>query len=106
MSIPKYVAGDIVYLIESAKVGFLESYQVAAVSMVVGNNWQYTIAVPARSPSGATYGDRNQLKRGFDFQLDESELITYCEALTYAESYLQSQLTKIQSLKAAQCGSE
>jgi len=104
MSAPLFEIEDVVYLVESAKVGSIESYQISGVRQGPSGSWMYRISVAQRPPNGApTYGDRNTLRRTLDFELSESELTTYCAALDLAEIAAMSNLAAIRSLKAAHC---
>ena len=65
-----YEVNDLVYLSESAKLGFLESYQVSGVRQDASGEWLYLISVPQRSPTSLpTYGDRITLTKSIDFEL-------------------------------------
>jgi hypothetical protein len=103
MAAPKYNVDDVVYLAESAKIGALESYQITAQYRDGSGVWVYRIGVPDRLPNSPTVGDRNNLKRTFDFNMTEDEFCSFCEALALAESYLQRELARIQSLKTTYC---
>ena len=104
MSTPKYQMHDIVYLAESAKVGFLESYEVAGIQFDGTSEWLYKIKVPLRPPIGnATYGDRITLHNTVDFQLKESELIEYCDAIDLALVAARINLNRLVQLKSLHC---
>jgi len=104
MSTPRFQQHDIVYLSESAKVGFIESYEVSGIRQDASGRWMYLIMIPHRPSAGnATYGDRITLRQNVDFELSESELTTYCEAVDLALVAARSTLARIQALKNAQC---
>jgi len=104
MSIPIYQVEDVIYLAESAKLGFIESYQVSGVRQSAAGAWFYRISIASRPPnSNATFGDRITLRKSIDFELAESELITYCEAVDFAVVYATNILAQLQALKLAHC---
>ena len=104
MSTPLYQINDIVYLTESANVGSIESYQISEVRQDSTGVWFYKIAVPARPPtSTATVGDRITLHKSFDFELTESELTTYCDAIGLAVVAARTRLTQLLAWQSAQC---
>ena len=105
MAAPLYNVGDILYLRESARLGSLESYEITQVRQDASGSWWYKFGIPQRPGTNTTtVGDRNTLRgHNFDFELEESELIAYCDAIDLVEAYLIAALTRIQALKAAQC---
>ncbi len=104
MSVPLFQVDDIIYLVESANVGSIESYQISEVRQGPTGVWFYKIAVPARPPtSTATVGDRITLHKSFDFELTESELTTYCDAIGLAVAAARTNLTRLLALQSAQC---
>ena len=102
---PKYNIGYQVYLAESAKIGgVIESYKVSSIRMLPNGQWRYRISITQKPPTSITVlSDRNTGKHSYDFELAESELCTFCEAITFAETYLSGQLDKIRRIKAAYC---
>ena len=107
MSMPLFGIDDVVYLIESAKVAAIESYQVSGVRQDHSGVWFYIIAVPQRPPnSNMTYGDRITLRRDLSFELAESALCTYCEAIDLALVAARANLVRIEQLKAIHCTDE
>lgn len=104
MSNPKFDIGDIIYLEESAKLGFLESYSISTVRQDADGTWIYSISVPMRPPhNNMTYGDRITLRNDIVFEIAESDIIDFCDAVDLAISTKQSELSKLQSLKSIQC---
>jgi len=103
MSVPQYQVDDIVYLIESAKVGFIESYRISGVRQNEAGVWMYLVAVSPRSTAGSTYGDRITLQQNLDFELVESELCAYCDAVNLALAAVQANVSRLQALKSAHC---
>ena len=107
MSNPVFAVNDIVYLVSSAKVGSIESYEVSGVRQDPTGAWYYQISVPQRPPnSNATFGDRINLRRSFDFELAESELCIYCEAIDFAVDVATETLANLTALQTAHCQDE
>lgn len=101
---PIYKVNDVVYLIESAKVGFVESYRVSEVRQDSTGAWLYKISVNPRAPiGGPTFGDRLTLKTSLDFELRESELCDYCTALNFALIAARAQVIRLEALKSTHC---
>lgn len=98
-----YNVGDIVYLSESSKLGFLESYKVDGVRQNASGIWFYKIVVPSRPGDSFTFGDRNRLSRGYDFELCEDELTTLCDALDNAITKTQENLNLLIAKRDSQC---
>jgi len=98
---PKYSIGDIIYLRESASLGFLEAYKVTGITSTSPGRIVYYIDVSNGSPI-VNFGERitNQNRPALYF--DETELIAYCDALTMIRTYLTTQLTAVNS-KLTQC---
>ena len=104
MSAPQFAIQDVVYLTESAKVGSLESYKVSQVRQDLSGVWKYTISVPPKPPlNGPTFGDRLSLKSSLDFELEESALCTYCEAIDLALAAATARVASLTQLKLAHC---
>lgn len=105
MAAPQFNIDDIVYLRDSAVIGYIESYRVSGIRQDASLMWVYSIAIPQRPPvNNATYGDRVTLKKSEDFELPESALVTYCEALTLAIATMRANLARLEALQSAQCG--
>lgn len=103
MSNPEYNIGDVVYLIESAKVGSLESYTISSIRQDANGVWYYNIAMPSRPVRATTVGDQNNLQHDVAISLTGDQLTDYCTAVETIETYFQMQLVRIQALKAARC---
>jgi hypothetical protein len=105
MSLPIYQINDIVYLIESANLGFIESYRVSELRQDASGVWIYKIAVTARPGTlGQTYGDRITLQPfDADFELAESALCNYCDAISRALVAARANVARLEQLQAAQC---
>lgn len=104
MATSKYSVNDLVYLVESAKVGQIESYKVSSVYQGPDGIWYYYIGVGQRIPPiSKTLTDRNTGKTGIDWELSESEITDICTALDLAEQYHTNQLNKIRALINSKC---
>ena len=103
MTGPKYSPGDVVYLRESAALGFLEPVKVSTI--IFNNNvWVYTIqASPSQPLAPSLYGDRTSLISGSVLYFTEDEMIDECTALNLAEARAQAVLLAIQSKKQKHC---
>lgn len=100
---PLYEPGDILYLRESAAIGFLEAVRIGG--MIYGpNGWLYTVAARAGQPSAPThFGDRIAAVQGTIMYFSEDEFIPVCDAQALVEANLQAQLDRIKLQRAAQC---
>jgi hypothetical protein len=103
LAAPVYNIGSVVYLRDSALLGFLEAYVVQEIKYADGA-YQYTVHTSLRG--GAPYptlGDRNigvQLKT---LIIPESNLVTYCEAVRLAIICVRGQLQVLEAAAAARC---
>jgi hypothetical protein len=105
-STPLYDEGDVVYLKESAALGFLEPARISAIFKRNGQ-WLYTVKMGAGDPNPvAHYGDRIHMVRGSVVYFTEDEFVLLCDALDLAEANAQKQLDNIQSQKAILCATE
>lgn len=100
---PAYSPGDIVYLRESAALGFLEAMQIGGI-MYGPNGWLYTVVAKAGQLAAPTYyGDRISAVNASLLYFSEDEFVTVCDAQLLVEANLNSQLRRIQLQRAAQC---
>lgn len=96
MATPKYNINDIIYLRESAALGFLEAVRISGVYKK-GEEWLYTIYAGVIGAANANYyGDRRTLVNGSILHFTESELISEYDALLLTKANLQRQLDKIE----------
>lgn len=103
MAAPLYELNSVVYMADAAQSGRLESYTIVGVRQT-SDGWYYRVSFPQRPPTDLqTMGDRITNKNGYDVDFDEASFCTLCEAITYAETYLNGQLSKIATLKAQFC---
>ena len=104
MSNPVYDIGQVVYLRESAAMGFLEAVKISGLYKT-NAGWTYTIESRSAQPSAAaTYGDRISFANNSTLYLSEGEFVTVCEALDLAEAYALRLLQSIQAKKQSLCG--
>lgn len=104
MSNPIYKHGDVIYLRESAMLGFLESYEISGIEFNPGSNqWVYKISVRYKHPASTSI-DANQLQPVRQLYFREAELINLCEALDIAITETENRLTKLKDVRNAQCG--
>lgn len=98
LSAPRFSPEDIIYIVASAKLGWLESYQVTQVRSV-GSTYRYTILIKPKTSSNLlqTVGDRNNLSKYRIIELKEEDICTQCEALILARTYLENRLAEINS---------
>lgn len=101
---PAYSSGDVVYLRESAALGFIESYQIDGIYYDNTNRqWIYTIDVRHRGPAPSTTIDRVDLRNRERLRFREDELVGFCEAIQLAIDETENRLSKLQSIRDAQC---
>lgn len=106
---PLYNVGDTIYILESAKIGNLESYKVDGITWnQQSSGWLYIINIK-RSNDGSLTGRENALGFGdrpgtYTLLFSEQEIITYCLALTYAQAHHTRKLQAINALISSKCG--
>lgn len=96
---PLYKINDVVYLKESAALGFLEAVRISGVTKT-STTWLYTVyagRMGAIAPSH--FGDRKSMTEANFLNFTEDEFVTECEALTLTQANLQNQLDKVKSQK-------
>lgn len=103
---PTYDINDVVYLRESAALGFLEAVRITGVHKYK-DGWVYTIGSRVADPRHpATFGDRISHVHAQTLYFSEDELVTHCDALLLAEANAMNMLQRIQSQKLAVCPTE
>ena len=100
---PTYNPGDVVYLSESAAIGFIEAYRIVHAQFNADGTVAYVLDTSVKSPTVATFGDMVGPPRYAKLTINESDLVDYCGALTLAISALQSQLSSLQAKKDSIC---
>ena len=97
MNAPAYEVGNILYLRESAALGFLEPVRISGVRSN-HNDWIYTIQSRASEPiAPSTYGDRISQVTGQVLFFGEEEFVGRCAALRIMEAAAIANLNKIQT---------
>lgn len=105
MTNPKYNFGDVVYLKESAALGFLEAMRISGVHLGQ-SGWMYTVDVSQRQPQAASfYGDRRSFVHHTKLYFTEDEFVVLCDALLLAETNAQLTLDRLRAQRAALCPS-
>lgn len=103
MAAPIYDVGDVVYLKESAALGFIEAVSITGVHRY-SNAWVYTIGSRVANPQhAAVYGDRISHVHGQTLYFSEDELVSHCDALMLAEANALGNLQRIQSQRLSIC---
>lgn len=106
---PIHSVGQTVYLLETAKVGNLESYKIDG---IVWNDkasqWNYLINIK-RSNDGSLTGQENALGFGdrpgqYTLVFGEGEVVDFCTAATYVQLHHTRKLEAINAMIAAKCG--
>jgi hypothetical protein len=100
--VPVWSIGDVVYLRESAAIGFLEAHAIAAIHILNGRIIYYMKSSIAPPPAIAGFGERITHQNRASLYWEESELISYCDALKLCQLNLQTQLAAIEA-KLAGC---
>lgn len=99
-----YDIGDVVYLKESAALGFLEAVRISGIYKR-DNGWVYTVSARSSNPSAADhYGDHASVVLGSVMYFTIDEFIPLCDALDLIEANLQRQLSNVQSQRSSLCG--
>jgi hypothetical protein len=100
---PIYNIGSIVYLKESAALGFLEAYAVKEMAYQPNGALIYTLVTSLKSPdANQTIGDRITGQTVLPIRFYESDLIEYTEAIDLCIANLQTQLAMLQRLRPVQ----
>ena len=94
---PLYDVGDVVYLKESAAMGFLEAVAISGITRNRGI-WSYAISFAGSGPTAPSYyGDRVSSTQHKLLYFTETEFVTKCDALALAKANLELQLSSIQA---------
>lgn len=97
---PIYNIGQIVYLRDSAAIGFLEAYIIGSIAHQPDGRIVYTLVTSLKQPSAVlTIGDRITGQKALPIKFFESDLIGYVEALDMCIQNLQTQLSTLQALR-------
>jgi len=101
-SAPLYSIGNVVYIRESAALGFIEAYAVESIRYNQDGVPTYKLVGSLKPPNVAqSVGDRVTGQRLLPIEFIESNLIDMCEALRLAAASLTVQLDNIESMQLA-----
>src|SRR4051812_2258238 len=81
-----------------AALGFLEPVHVSGIELT-SRGWVYRFSTGA-ADGGQVHGDRRLFATGSVLYLDESELVTYCEALRLATVVARATLSRLLALSS------
>jgi hypothetical protein len=96
---PTYDIGQVVYLRESAALGFVEAYIVKDMAYQPDGKLVYTLLTSLKQPDAVqTIGDRITGQKTLPIRFYEEDLIGYKEALGTSIASLQNQLNTLQRL--------
>jgi hypothetical protein len=102
MSSPVYEPTDVVYLRESAAMGFLEPQRIVGAHLGQ-DGWLYTISTHLNVAGNGVYMDRRSLVNAQTLYYSESELVTYCDALELAVDKTRRDYEALLAKQAADC---
>lgn len=103
MNSPLYNINDVLYLRESAALGFLEAVRISGISLSQ-HGWVYTVTAKVGTASSSVYmGDRVSAVHGVPLYFSEDEFINHCDAIALVEANLQLQLDKIKLQRSSTC---
>lgn len=100
---PKYDPEEVVYLRESAAIGHLEAYKIVNAQFTASGSVAYVLDTPVRSPTVATFGDMVGPPKYGPLILEESALVTYCDAVDLALVAAQRIVASLQAKKTSYC---
>ncbi len=101
----RFDVGDSIFLTASARLGFLEPYQVDDIVVGRSNQVKYFIRISTSTGLIApqTLGGRNGLTFTGNIFFTEDELSTECEAYDLAIAFHTRKLAELESLRVAKC---
>jgi hypothetical protein len=103
MELPLYDIEEVVYLKESAALGFLEAVRISGISRTK-DAWIYSVSARAPQPTAVSHhGDRINAVAGMILYFTENEFVPLCDALSLAEANAARQLAQIQAQRASIC---
>jgi len=100
---PAYQIDDEVFLIASAKIGFLESYRITSIHSITANKFAYQINIREKGPSETTVGDYINTKYSRILYFGEEELTDFCGAINLQVTNLQRRLADAQARQDSRC---
>lgn len=105
MNPPAFDVGSVAYIRESAGVGDIEPVRIAGVHK--GNGaWLYTISYHAATRNISAFGDRISQVNGQVLYFTEDEFVDLCTACDIAETYINTKLERIRSMRDLNCSSD
>ena len=94
-----YNVDDVVYLRESAAIGFLEAYTVSHIHIGQGGKVAYELSCGISPQTTTTFGERITHKTRPVLSFNESELVTKDEAIDLAITNHERQIAALTSLR-------
>jgi hypothetical protein len=101
-STPLYGYGQVVYLRESAALGFIEPVKISGVHLGK-DGWLYTINATLSPPSPGGFGDRRSLVNTQLLYYSEGEFVLVCDAYLLAEANAKLNYERIKTQRQALC---
>ena len=96
---PLYAINDIIYLIESAKLGFIESYRITGIEFNTNYSiWSYKCAISHKGPEPYTVIDKYNLRRSETLEFTENQLCSAKSAIELAIINTKQRLRYLESL--------
>ena len=102
MTNPKYDYGAVVYLKESAALGFIERMRISGVHLHQ-NGWVYTIDASLSPPSPGNFVDRRSHINTQQLYFSEDEFVTLCDAYLLAEANAKATYDRIKASRQTFC---
>lgn len=100
---PVYALGDVVYLRDSAAIGFIEAYRIQHAVYNSDGTVSYVLETSVRTPTVATFGDMVGPPRYAPLTMLETNLVSYCEAIDLALAHHQVAVSDLQAKKDSHC---
>ena len=98
---PRWSINDIVYLRESAAIGFIEGYRITNIKFDPSyNRWLYEAAIKHRGTEPNTVIDLHNLRRSEVLTLAENDLVSQTEALDIAIANTEQRLNYLKNKRA------
>lgn len=99
---PRWSVGDVVYLKESAMIGFIESYKITNIAWdPQWNRWVYMVDIKHKGAESTSVIDMYDLRRSETLRFIEDDLISCVEALDLAIINLKERLKYLQNKRDA-----
>lgn len=96
MTNPTFAYGDVVYLKESAAIGYLEAVKIAGLHYGQ-NGWLYSIAASFNPSSPGVVQERRSLIGTQTLYYSEDELVVHRDALVLAEANAKTQFERLRA---------